>query len=336
MSIVKVAAKAGVSIATVSRVMNASHLVNAATARRVTDAMRELNYSAAPGSKRRGRKAGPRGHLRYKTVAFLWTGARPSASSITGIEMLQGASAALRGHNVNLLVDHVGAEGRLPAAVASGEVDGLLIHGPEPQQDVVRHLCRLPTVWLLSPGSSEWGDRVRPDHERLGIDALNHLAAAGCRRVACVTYAPKHGIFYALRASGFGHQAAERGIDCTMVGLDVEPQATHSARFRVAALLVEKIAALSPAIDGLFISNELGAYVHEQLGRRGLRPMIDFTMIAGDRDFAPQHLEPPPVLVTVHGMELGRLAVDLLFWRLANPGVPRMTKLLASSLEAPA
>lgn len=334
-SIVKVAAKAGVSIATVSRVLNSSHLVNAATARRVTQVMRELNYSVSPAGRRRGRKPKEHNDLKYRTVGFLWTAPRLSSSSLTGVEMLQGASAALREHKVNLLVDHLGLDGRLPAAVESGEIDGLLIHGHEPPPDVSQKLSRLPTVWLLSPGSNRWGDRVRPDHERLGMDAAGHFAAKGCKRIVCVTYAPKHGAFYTLRASGFAHQAAELGINCTMIGLNLEPQMNHPDRFRTASLIADQICALSPSLDGLFVANELGGYLHAQLSRKAPRPMREFVMIAGDRDFAPQHLEPPPMLVTVHGYELGRLAVELLFWRLSNQSSPQVTKLLASSLEGP-
>lgn len=298
--------------------------------------MRELNYSVSSAGKRRGRKPKPKQDLRYGTVGFLWTAPRLSSSSLTGVEMLQGASAALRTHKVSLLVDHLGQDGRLPAAVESGEVDGLLVHGPEPSADVSRKLSKLPAVWLLSPGSTRWGDRVRPDHERLGMDALEYFVSAGCKRIVCATYAPKHGAFYTLRASGFVHQAKEHGIDCEILGLNLEPQMSHATRFRAAAQIADEICALRPRLDGLFVANELGGYLHEQLTRKGVRPMKDFVMVAGDRDFAPQHLEPPPVLVTVHGFELGRLAVDLLLWRLSNLSVPRVTKLLASSLEPPA
>jgi DNA-binding LacI/PurR family transcriptional regulator len=63
--------------------------------------------------------------------------------------------------------------------------------------------------------------------------------------------------------------------------------------------------------------------------------MTDFLMIAGDRDFSPLHLEPEPVMVSVHGVELGRLAVDLLLWRLENPDLNQVTQLLTPSLIEP-
>lgn len=335
MSITRVAKEAGVSIATVSRVLNDPHLVNPGTLRRVEEAMRLLNYRVTPAAERRGRKADSHGRLRHKTVAFLWTGGRSSASSLTGIDMLQGASAALRAHRVNLVADYVDADGKLPAAVVSGAVDGLLLHGPEPAPEVAQKLKGLRAVWLLSPGSNQWGDRVRPDHQKLGCEALDYLADRGCKNVVCVTYPEKLGTFYTMRAAGFAHQAEQRGVTCRYIGRQSGPPADAAGRFRSSSALADEFEALDPRPDAMFVANELGGYLHEQLIRRGIKPMTDFLMIAGDRDFSPQHLEPEPVMVSVHGVELGRLAVDLLLWRLENPDLNQVTQLLTPSLIEP-
>lgn len=335
MSITSVAQAAGVSIATVSRVLNNPHLVNPGTVLKVEEAMRTLNYRVAPTGERRGRKTQSRGRLQHNTVVFLWTGGRPSSTTLTGVDMLQGASAALRRHQVNLVADYLDVEGRLPAALAGGEVDGVLLHGPEPAPEIAERLKKLPVVWLLSPGSRSWGDRVRPDHQRLGMDALNFLHAKGCENVACVTYMDHLPSFFSRRAAAFGYQAAKMGVNCTLLGQKGTEPADPASRFRIAAAVADEFAALNPRPDGLFVANELGGYLHEQFVRRGLRPMTDFLMIAGDRDFAPQHLEPEPIMVNVHGVDLGRMAVDMLLWRLENPGVASVTQLLTSTLTLP-
>lgn len=333
MSIVQVAAKSGFSIATVSRAINNPHLVNEKTLLKINSVIKELQYNVHKVGQKRGRKSVRKDVIKHRNVVFLWTGAKPSATSLTGIEMLQGVSMALRAHKVNLLVEHVGPDGQLPEIVLSGALDGLLVHGPEPQPEHVHLYRKYPVVWLLSLGSNQWGDRVRPDHEKLGADALSYLANAGCKNVACVTYQHQHGTYYTLRSRGFAQKAMELGIGHSLIGTELAPPMTHSTRFSVASLLADQLYQAQPAFDGLFVSNELGGYLHEQLSRKGLRPMSDFIMIAGDRDFAPRHLEPAPILVSVHGIELGRMAVDLLLWRLANPSVPRVQSLLSSSLE---
>lgn len=335
MSITNVAREAGVSVATVSRVLNDRHLVNPQTLRRVEEAMRTLNYRVARAAERRGRKADARGGLRHKTVVFLWTGGRSSATTLTGVDMLQGASAALRRHGVSLVADYLDAEGKLPAVLASGEVAGVLLHGPEPAPEIAARLKGLPVVWLLSPGSSRWGDRVRPDHQRLGVDSINLLHAKGCKNVACITYAERPGTFFSMRTEGFMQEAARLGVKCTVLGQRDVELTNAACRFRAASTLADEIMALSPRPDGVFVTNDLGGYLHEQLIRRGIKPMTDFVMIAGDRDYAPQHLEPEPIMVNIHGMELGRLGVDLLLWRLENPNVPKVAQLLTPTLVLP-
>lgn len=336
MSIVQVAAKSGFSIATVSRAINNPHLVNAKTLLKVNNTINELQYIVQKTGQKRGRKSAKKDVIRHRNVAFLWTGAKPSATSLTGIEMLQGVSMALRAHKVNLLVEHVGSDGQLPEIILNGALDGLLVHGPEPQPEHVHHYRKYPVVWLLSLGSSQWGDRVRPDHEKLGADALSYLVNAGCKNVVCVTYKHQHGTYYTLRSRGFMQKAEELGVVHSLFGTDLVPPMSHITRYGAASLLADQLCQMQPAFDGMFVANELGGYLHEQLCRKGLRPMSDFMMIAGDRDFAPRHLEPAPVLVSVHGIELGRMAVDLLLWRLANPGVSRVQSLLASSLQSQA
>lgn len=335
MSITEVARKANVSIATVSRVLNASPLVNAATVRRVQQAMRALKYRPPPVAERRGRKASPGGRLRHKTVALLWTSGRSAAGSLTGMEMLRGAAEALTALKVSLVVGQVGEDGHLPVAVSEGQVDGLLLHGPEPGPELSARLRTFPSVWLLSVGARDWGDRVRPDHAALGESAADTLAEAGCRRVACVSYAPSHGLFYTMRAEGFAHRAAVLGIENIPVGRSLPAQLDAGSRYRAATQVAEELLSLSPRVDGVFVANELGGYLHEQLVRKGARPMKDFVMIAGDRDFCPQHLEPEPILVDVEGAALGRLAVDQLLWRVGHPSAPRGTRLLVSRIEKP-
>jgi DNA-binding LacI/PurR family transcriptional regulator len=214
-------------------------------------------------------------------------------------------------------------------------VDGVLLHGPEPSPEVTQKLKGLSAVWLLSPGANQWGDRVRPDHQKLGFDALDFLADRGCKNVVCVTYADRLGHFFSMRTAGFAHRAEQRGIACRFLGRNSSEAPDLAARFLLATKIAEEFEQLSPRPDALFVTNELGGYLHEQLVRRGIKPMRDFLMIAGDRDFAPQHLEPEPIMVSVHGADIGRLAVDLLLWRLENPDVMQVTQLMASSLIEP-
>src|SRR3954462_12623909 len=111
MSLVKVAKAAGVSAATVSRVLNRGSMVSQETARKVRAAMKTVGYRPAPPAERRGPKARLDLPLRHNPVGVLWPAGRQPAQTLTGIGLLEGASAALRRHRVSLVVDYLDGPG---------------------------------------------------------------------------------------------------------------------------------------------------------------------------------------------------------------------------------
>ena len=63
--------------------------------------------------------------------------------------------------------------------------------------------------------------------------------------------------------------------------------------------------------------------------------MRDVIFIAGDKEHCPQHLDPVPVKVDVHSQAIGRMAAELLLWRLTNPQAPFVTQLVQPALVVP-
>src|SRR3954454_25154627 len=84
MSISRVAKLAGVSTATVSRVMNRRSLVSDETVQKVQHAMKRAGYRPAPPAERRGPKAKLHLPLRHNTIAFFRTAGRQPAQTLTG------------------------------------------------------------------------------------------------------------------------------------------------------------------------------------------------------------------------------------------------------------
>jgi LacI family transcriptional regulator len=337
MSISRVAKLAGVSTATVSRVMNRRALVADETVQKVQHAMKRAGYRPAPPAERRGPKAKLHLPLRHNTIAFFWTAGRQPAQTLTGAGLLEGASAALRKHRINLAVDYFNAPDDLPPVVAAERLDGLLLHGPEPDAAIVSKLRRFPVVWLLSPGSRVWGDRVQPDHRQVARLALELMLERRARQLCVMTYRPRlpGQDFYSERADAFAQAARLHGVPCVELGGDVDPPPDDAGRFKAAESMVATFTKLSPRPDAIFVANELGSYVHEHLRQRGLRPMRDVLLIAGDKEHCPQHLDPVPVKVEVHSQSIGQLAAELLLWRLTNPTAPFVTQLVQPQLVVP-
>jgi LacI family transcriptional regulator len=336
MSLSQVAKVAGVSPATVSRVLNRGTSVSRETTQKVRQAIKSVGYRPAPPAERRGPKARMHLPLRHNAIAFLWTAGRIPAQTLTGIGLLEGASTALRKHRVSVVVDYLDDPADLPPLIASEKLDGLLLHGPEPDAALVARLRRFPIVWLLSPGSRVWGDRVQPDHRLVGRQAFDFLAAKS-KSLSCITYKPGQAgyEFYSERADAFAQLARLRQVPLTTLGADIDPPRDDAGRFKAAETLVTEFSKLSPRPDGLFVANELGSYVHDQLRQRRIRPMRDVTLICGDKEHCPQHLDPVPVKVEVHSQSIGRLAAELLLWRLTNPSAPFVTQLVQPALIVP-
>jgi DNA-binding LacI/PurR family transcriptional regulator len=363
MSIVQVAKLAGVSTATVSRVLNESNVVSDATAAKVHQAMKRIDYHPPPPASRRGPKAHLHAQLQHRAIAFLWTAScKPAArregevplvngtatnfnwpsgqepaETLTGHALLQGATAALRMHRLSLTIDYLYHSGCLPALVEDQKVDGLLLHGPEPEESLAAKLRQVPSVWLLSSGATLWGDRVQPDHRAVGAKALDYFMSRNCRNVCCITYraTAQGNRYHTERANSFEHHARLHRVALVVLGTDIDEPTDSQGLFDSAERLVEQFVKLKPRPEALFVSNNLGYYVHEHLRRRGVEPMKDVLYVCGDREVVYQHLEPEPAKVDIHSHDIGRLAVELLIVRLANPDAPRITLMVEPTLIIP-
>jgi DNA-binding LacI/PurR family transcriptional regulator len=87
--------------------------------------------------------------------------------------------------------------------------------------------------------------------------------------------------------------------------------------------------------DGLFVANNLGDYVHNELINRGIVPMKDLPMIAGDANVCAQHMDPEPIKIRVFSQQIGRLAVESLLLRIRTSDMPLLTHSLKPKLILP-
>src|SRR3954466_439106 len=151
MSITRVAELAGVSTATVSRVLNNRRIVAGDTVKKVEEAIRVAGYNALPVAERRGPKSMVHVPLRYRSFAYIWTGRAETgmkteelAQTRTGHQLLEGASAALRKLRISLVVDYLSEPGYVPPLVEEQRLDGLLLQGTEPAPAIAEKLRRFP------------------------------------------------------------------------------------------------------------------------------------------------------------------------------------------------
>src|SRR5687768_12990685 len=153
MSLKRIAERAGVSLATVSRVMNDHPSVAAETVESVRRVMKELSYT--PRSHARRGLNGNDGS-RGTSVAFFVFGTAGDTPAPAFERLLSGVSAAAAQHDLSLMFSFVSDPAHLPPRLAERKVDGLLLHGERPSRTVQARLRTLPTVWLMA-------NRQRPE-----------------------------------------------------------------------------------------------------------------------------------------------------------------------------
>lgn len=180
---------AGVSIKTVSRVLNHEPKVRPATKERVLEAMSVLDYS--PNSSAR-RLAGRRAYL----LGMLYD--NPGMSYITHIQ--NGALEACRHDHYDILIfpSNFGdpdLPGRINEMLSSVRVDGVLLTPPICDMDSIRAELRslkAPNV-VVSPGG-DIGQRwaVLTNDREICSKMVHHLAHHRHRRIAFVKGDPKH------------------------------------------------------------------------------------------------------------------------------------------------
>src|SRR5688572_28181566 len=187
MSIAQVAKLAGVSNATVSRVINANPRVAAETARSVRTAMQELGY--APPARRPGPRplSRPRSFdVASAAIAFLVIGTSRGRATPGFEELLSGVSGGVSMNGLALAFHHVADPQHLPPRLLEQQrVDGLLLHGAMPGDELLERLRNIPTVWLMrNRARPRWGDQVAPDGLEIGRLAADYLIDRGHRLLA--------------------------------------------------------------------------------------------------------------------------------------------------------
>ena len=208
-NIYEIAREAGVSIATVSRVINHSNAVSEKSYRRVMDAVRKFNY--VPNSTARS--------LSTSTSTSIGV-VIPDINNPFFSLLLEGITrvADERGYHVLLFntAENTDREHQVLQTMREHRLRGIIITPVSEQDpDTMKRLHNfetlgIPVVLLDREVDSQFFDRVVTDDERGVYAAISELIRVGHRRIAIITgpdtsssaEARLHGYMDALRAHG--------------------------------------------------------------------------------------------------------------------------------------
>lgn len=223
-----VAAHAGVSVSTVSRVLNGRADVSARTRSRVEQAIEELGFAPRLTAQR---LAGARGH----TVSLLFPASYAQRSNHE-LEFVLGAAEATAGRDYffSMTTDPVTPQG-LRSMFRSGLVEGVIlmqITEHDWRVDLVRELD-LPCVLIGRTADTHGVSWVDFDFETAVGGMLEHLVATGHRRIGFVGR-PREmleaGVGAAVRLQrGYDDAVLRLGLEPHLVPSDLDPLAAGQA-----------------------------------------------------------------------------------------------------------
>lgn len=300
-----VAKAAGVSPATVSRVLNGHEEVRADLRERVFAAVSALGY----------RRNGPARSLRSRATMVLGliisdVTNQFFTSTVRGVEDV----AQQAGYSVVLANadEDVAKETRYLEVAAAEQMAGVVLSPASYTKTRVDVLTErgIPVVTIDRRLRGQDLDTVLINNYRAAFDATRHLVEQGCRRIGIVS-GPAETTTGARRLAGYRAALRSAGLPC-------DPTLIAPGHFRVEGGRAATTELLRrPGLDGLFISNELmtiGAL--ETLGREGLRVPEDVAVVGfDDADWATA-LRPPLTVVSQPTYEIGCRAAELLLRRI--------------------
>lgn len=202
-TIYDVAARAGVAISTVSRVLNNSPDVSDATRAKVGAAIAALQF-------RPDRTAKSLAQKRVQTISV----ALPSFTTPFHNEFLKGVRTALRGTGVDLLLSDLGStdpHATLLRFLERGAVDGLVLVGMPVDDVLAEELRALRAPVVLVGYAHEGYDAFVWDDEHGAYAATRHLLGQGRRRIGMIR-AHSESAFLDARTRGYRRALEEAGI----------------------------------------------------------------------------------------------------------------------------
>ncbi|MCC6683190.1 MAG: LacI family DNA-binding transcriptional regulator [Phycisphaeraceae bacterium] len=317
----QIAKRAGVSQATVSRVINNHPGVSAEKMAMVRQAMNQLGYMPTP-SRRRVAAGG----LRYNSVGVLVLATdmfRDYSSVFTKSQW--GVSRALSDRRINMIHADVQKPEQLPPAVAARQVDGLILAGGSMPPELAPHLEQFPASWISSRHGAS-GDAVLAGNELIGRMAADYLLGRGHKHLAILNAFGGTAPMVA-RQDFFMFTAQRAGADVAHLVADAPAQFMQSATIDLDAVeqcvaqQVDRLLALDPRPTGLFVMMDYQvAMVYRVLARHGMRPGPQLDIIGCDDEKSTRlSLYPRPATIAIAAEAIGRRAVEQLLWRIAHP-----------------
>jgi LacI family transcriptional regulator len=302
-TIKEVAREAGVSVATVSHVLNATRYVSPELTERVRTAAAGLGYT--PNRTARSLRI-----RRTQTIGLIVPDVYPFFAQLARAIENEGFAA---GYTTVLgnSDGHPERERTYLETLISQQVDGLILastlHDAASLGEIIRS-SGTPVVVLDRELDVPGVDAVLADNVGGGYAAASHLVGLGHRRIACLTGGHDGRLPAAGRLGGY-----RRALEEARIEYDRGWVASGGFDYPGGRRALAEVLELDPELTAVFAMNDQMAFgALAELAARGIHVPADFSVCGFDDVFPAELVAPPLTTVRQPLEELGRAAVVLL------------------------
>jgi LacI family transcriptional regulator len=317
-----VAERAGVSIATVSRLLNGSTRVSQATAEKVRRVIDEVGY--LPNASARGLVTSVTGTL---AVVF------PKLSGPFFSELIRGAEAGAQEVGYHLLIYGASSvvgepQGQMLRLLAT-KVDGLILASGNIRLDFARDVQRwgVPVVVLGRQPDDIPVDSIRPDNFGGAVKAVSHLIEHGYRRIGMITGRSTH-LHAAEREAGYRKALHDHGLR-----LHAELVITGAFDEEGGYEAMQRLLRQRPVPEAVFAaSDEMAIGAMAALRESGLRAAADVAVVGFDDIEPARYVQPSLTTVRQDMRGQAQIAVQMLLARVNGSDAEKETRVIPTEL----
>lgn len=321
-----VAREAGVSIATVSKVLNGSTRISLATRERVNEVMKRLNFYP-------NRLARSFVQQSSFTIGLCMEITRTSAFTNPYLYEIMGGIEEVAHENGYLLTvcnirNMKAIKSSFERMIIEKRADGFILHASAVSRSLIEHLTelRFPFVVIGRPEYPGvcWVDA---NNELAGRTATAHLLERGFTRPAFIGGPEKDNISES-RAQGYRGALLERGLPA-----DERYVRRGEVSREAARRFTEELLSLDPPPDSLLcVSNFAASGAYDAVRARGLSIPRDIAVVGFDNYPLAPYMEPPLTVVDIDLFALGVHAAKALMYAIRNPDTQVQYRMLTPEL----
>jgi LacI family transcriptional regulator len=306
-----VASKAGVSVTTVSRVINGKDDISEETVKKVQAVVQELGYTSSLAAR------GMRSHS-TNVVGLIM----PDVAGYYGQEIMRGVNHAIARLDRHLIVytsgrmdkDNVAQHERSYVALLNGSItDGVIVVTPT----ATEFTTHAPLV-IIDPNNET------PDYPAIiatnregALAAMNYLTGLGHRRIGYITGRME------LASSDQRLQGYKDGLAAAGIPLDEQLIEIGDYSTEMAVICARTLLSLPDRPTAIFASNDMSAMGVYQAAREfGLQIPADLSVIGFDNLHEAAYLNPPLTTIDQSVEKMGTMATEMLVKLVKGESLP--------------